>query len=175
MDGFSVFFLSGWCKVYGRSHSVVWTPWDEMIHFNLPLFVRRRSDYCSFTLRTIWTDKKINLISSHSRMSVCRDRIPKDTSVFFNPLLNNPIWRFVSMEQRWTSYWSWKVVLRWIPWMQSTAYVACVLYRLGSVVVCSPPVCVKQLTLAHMPPGGIPSILMRVSAEECYAMAFCVS
>lgn len=49
---------------------------------------------------------------------------------------------------------------------------ACVLCRLSSVVVCSLPVCVKQLTLAHMPPGGISSILMRVGAEEVLRHGF---
>lgn len=59
--------------------------------------------------------------------------------------------------------------------MQSAASDARILYHLSSVVVRPPPLGVKQLTLAHMPPGGILRILMRVSAEECYAMAFCVS
>lgn len=39
-------------------------------------------------------------------------------------------------------------------------------------MVCSFSVCVKQLTLAHMPPGGIPSILMRVSAQEVLRHGF---
>lgn len=41
-----------------------------------------------------------------------------------------------------------------------------VLDRLSCVVVCSLPVGVKQLTLAHVSSGGISSILMRAGAGE---------
>lgn len=41
-------------------------------------------------------------------------------------------------------------------------------------VLLPPPPCVKRLTLAHMPPGGFPSILMRVVQRNAMLWLFCV-
>lgn len=120
------------------------------------------------------SELKTSLISSHSQMSACNDKIPKDTSLFLilfqtitfgdASLCGTKMDKLMKPKSAAT-----------LSSLNAICCLACVLYHLGGVVVWSSSLCARQLTLADMPPGGIPSILMRVSAEECYAMSFCVS
>lgn len=130
-----------------------------MTHFRLPLFVRRRSRVCS---------------------SVCR----KKGASFFTPLKQRRIWTqffeetslflilfqtfpfgAASLERRATERGRSAPPRCGVP-VRSAACQARVLYHLSCVVVSSLPVGVKQLTLAHVPPGGISSLLMRAGAAE---------